>query len=157
MVSVSADRGAGPRAPQPRVLSPKLGAGAGLGEGGAGPSRWGARSVRPLLPAGTLLFRRLQMRCRRHPVCFRLLHPLVVSFPQKRFVKGLRQYGKNFFRIRKELLPNKETVSAAGLYVTRLFLSGFILEMVSSSPALRSWPPASSSPSFLAVLDGGSS
>ncbi|XP_067575271.1 arginine-glutamic acid dipeptide repeats protein isoform X1 [Pseudorca crassidens] len=27
----------------------------------------------------------------------------------KRFVKGLRQYGKNFFRIRKELLPNKET------------------------------------------------
>lgn len=30
---------------------------------------------------------------------------------QKRFIKGLRQYGKNFFRIRKELLPNKETVS----------------------------------------------
>lgn len=29
--------------------------------------------------------------------------------PEKRFVKGLRQYGKNFFRIRKELLPNKET------------------------------------------------
>uniref|UniRef100_A0A673M2P3 Arginine-glutamic acid dipeptide repeats protein-like n=1 Tax=Sinocyclocheilus rhinocerous TaxID=307959 RepID=A0A673M2P3_9TELE len=29
----------------------------------------------------------------------------------KRFIKGLRQYGKNFFRIRKELLPNKETVS----------------------------------------------
>ncbi|NXE39753.1 RERE protein, partial [Ptilorrhoa leucosticta] len=28
---------------------------------------------------------------------------------QKRFIKGLRQYGKNFFRIRKELLPNKET------------------------------------------------
>ncbi|XP_036084182.1 arginine-glutamic acid dipeptide repeats protein isoform X2 [Rousettus aegyptiacus] len=27
----------------------------------------------------------------------------------KRFVKGLRQYGKNFFRIRKELLPSKET------------------------------------------------
>ncbi|XP_008056461.1 arginine-glutamic acid dipeptide repeats protein [Carlito syrichta] len=27
----------------------------------------------------------------------------------KRFVKGLRQYGKNFFRIKKELLPNKET------------------------------------------------
>nr|XP_042708828.1 arginine-glutamic acid dipeptide repeats protein isoform X8 [Chrysemys picta bellii] len=27
----------------------------------------------------------------------------------KRFIKGLRQYGKNFFRIRKELLPNKET------------------------------------------------
>ena len=29
---------------------------------------------------------------------------------QKRFIKGLRQFGKNFFRIRKELLPNKETV-----------------------------------------------
>ncbi|MBN3288662.1 RERE protein, partial [Polyodon spathula] len=27
----------------------------------------------------------------------------------KRFIKGLRQYGKNFFRIRKELLPSKET------------------------------------------------
>lgn len=30
---------------------------------------------------------------------------------QKRFVKGLRVYGKNFFKIRKELLPLKETVS----------------------------------------------
>ena len=29
---------------------------------------------------------------------------------QKRFVKGLRQYGKNFFRIRKDLLPHKDTV-----------------------------------------------
>ena len=28
---------------------------------------------------------------------------------QKKFVKGLRQYGKNFFRIRKDLLPEKET------------------------------------------------
>ncbi|XP_055724967.1 arginine-glutamic acid dipeptide repeats protein-like isoform X2 [Salvelinus fontinalis] len=27
----------------------------------------------------------------------------------KRFIKGLRQYGKNFFRIRKELLPNKKS------------------------------------------------
>ncbi|OWF53622.1 arginine-glutamic acid dipeptide repeats protein-like isoform X1 [Mizuhopecten yessoensis] len=27
----------------------------------------------------------------------------------KRFIKGLRQYGKNFFKIRKELLPHKET------------------------------------------------
>ncbi|NXD42498.1 RERE protein, partial [Copsychus sechellarum] len=39
----------------------------------------------------------------------------------KRFIKGLRQYGKNFFRIRKELLPNKETVSTFGLYVIRFF------------------------------------
>lgn len=30
--------------------------------------------------------------------------------PQKRFVKGLRQFGKNFFKIRKELLAHKETV-----------------------------------------------
>ena len=30
---------------------------------------------------------------------------------QKKFVKGLRQYGKNFFRIRKELVPHKKTVS----------------------------------------------
>lgn len=28
---------------------------------------------------------------------------------QKKFVKGLRQYGKNFFRIRKDLLPDKQT------------------------------------------------
>ncbi|XP_071768764.2 arginine-glutamic acid dipeptide repeats protein isoform X1 [Centroberyx gerrardi] len=27
----------------------------------------------------------------------------------KRFIKGLRQYGKNFFRIRKDLLPSKKT------------------------------------------------
>uniref|UniRef100_UPI00358E0610 arginine-glutamic acid dipeptide repeats protein-like isoform X2 n=1 Tax=Myxine glutinosa TaxID=7769 RepID=UPI00358E0610 len=27
----------------------------------------------------------------------------------KRFVRGLRQFGKNFFRIRRELLPHKET------------------------------------------------
>ena len=51
--------------------------------------------------------------------CFWLLHPICCFFlSQKRFVKGLRQYGKNFFRIRKELLPNKETVSTIGLYVT---------------------------------------
>lgn len=31
---------------------------------------------------------------------------------QKRFIKGLRQYGKNFFRIRKDFLPSKKTVSA---------------------------------------------
>lgn len=51
--------------------------------------------------------------------CFRFLHAICCFFlSQKRFVKGLRQYGKNFFRIRKELLPNKETVSTIGLYVT---------------------------------------
>lgn len=27
----------------------------------------------------------------------------------KRFIRGLRQYGKNFFRIRKDFLPNKKT------------------------------------------------
>lgn len=43
--------------------------------------------------------------------CFWFLHPICFFFSlsQKRFVKGLRQYGKNFFRIRKELLPSKET------------------------------------------------
>ncbi|XP_072442258.1 arginine-glutamic acid dipeptide repeats protein isoform X5 [Chiloscyllium punctatum] len=35
---------------------------------------------------------------------------------QKRFIKGLRQYGKNFFRIRKELLPNKETGELVTFY-----------------------------------------
>lgn len=35
---------------------------------------------------------------------------------QKRFVKGLRQFGKNFFRIRKELLPHKETSDLVEFY-----------------------------------------
>lgn len=35
---------------------------------------------------------------------------------QKRFVKGLRQFGKNFFRIRKELLPHKETGELVEFY-----------------------------------------
>ncbi|GFY37765.1 arginine-glutamic acid dipeptide repeats protein [Trichonephila inaurata madagascariensis] len=34
----------------------------------------------------------------------------------KRFVKGLRQYGKNFFKIRKELLPHKETADLVEFY-----------------------------------------
>ncbi|XP_014681409.1 PREDICTED: arginine-glutamic acid dipeptide repeats protein-like [Priapulus caudatus] len=34
----------------------------------------------------------------------------------KRFAKGLRQYGKNFFRIRKELLPDKETADLVEFY-----------------------------------------
>lgn len=29
----------------------------------------------------------------------------------KRFIKGLRQFGKNFFRIHKDLLPHRTTVS----------------------------------------------
>ncbi|XP_076365312.1 uncharacterized protein LOC143254286 isoform X5 [Tachypleus tridentatus] len=35
---------------------------------------------------------------------------------QKRFVKGLRQFGKNFFKIRKELLPQKETADLVEFY-----------------------------------------
>lgn len=35
---------------------------------------------------------------------------------QKRFVKGLRQYGKNFFKIRKELLAHKETADLVEFY-----------------------------------------
>ncbi|CAN0339483.1 unnamed protein product, partial [Lampetra fluviatilis] len=34
----------------------------------------------------------------------------------KRFVRGLRQFGKNFFRIRKELLPHKETGELVTFY-----------------------------------------
>lgn len=52
---------------------------------------------------------------------FWFLHLTCFFLSQKRFVKGLRQYGKNFFRIRKELLPNKETVSTIGLYITWVF------------------------------------
>ncbi|XP_059486637.1 arginine-glutamic acid dipeptide repeats protein-like isoform X2 [Neocloeon triangulifer] len=34
----------------------------------------------------------------------------------KRFVKGLRQFGKNFFRIRKDLLPHKDTSELVEYY-----------------------------------------
>ncbi|KAG8225081.1 hypothetical protein J437_LFUL000060, partial [Ladona fulva] len=34
----------------------------------------------------------------------------------KRFVKGLRQFGKNFFRIRKDLLPHKDTPELVEFY-----------------------------------------
>ncbi|KAG8331969.1 hypothetical protein J6590_031214 [Homalodisca vitripennis] len=34
----------------------------------------------------------------------------------KRFVKGLRQFGKNFFRIRKDLLPHKDTSELVEFY-----------------------------------------
>uniref|UniRef100_A0A8C5NG35 Arginine-glutamic acid dipeptide repeats protein n=1 Tax=Gouania willdenowi TaxID=441366 RepID=A0A8C5NG35_GOUWI len=34
----------------------------------------------------------------------------------KRFIKGLRQFGKNFFKIRKELLPHKETAELIKFY-----------------------------------------
>ena len=35
---------------------------------------------------------------------------------QKKFIKGLRQYGKNFYRIRKEHLPHKETADLVEFY-----------------------------------------
>jgi arginine-glutamic acid dipeptide repeat-containing protein len=35
---------------------------------------------------------------------------------QKKFIKGLRQYGKNFFRIRKDLLPHKQTSDLVEYY-----------------------------------------
>lgn len=38
----------------------------------------------------------------------------------KKFIKGLRQFGKNFFRIHKDLLPHKETVSAANVKTKRI-------------------------------------
>ncbi|XP_067659372.1 arginine-glutamic acid dipeptide repeats protein-like isoform X3 [Haliotis asinina] len=34
----------------------------------------------------------------------------------KRFIKGLRQYGKNFFKIRKELLPHRDTADLVEYY-----------------------------------------
>jgi len=35
---------------------------------------------------------------------------------QKKFIKGLRQYGKNFYRIRKDHLPHKETSELVEFY-----------------------------------------
>lgn len=34
----------------------------------------------------------------------------------KKFIKGLRQFGKNFFRIHKDLLPHKETPELVEFY-----------------------------------------
>lgn len=34
----------------------------------------------------------------------------------KRFIKGLRQFGKNFFRIHKDLLPHKQTPELVEFY-----------------------------------------
>lgn len=42
-------------------------------------------------------------------------------FVQKRFQKGLRHHGKNFFQIRKELLPTKETVCTVVLLLISCF------------------------------------
>lgn len=41
----------------------------------------------------------------------------------KKFIKGLRQFGKNFFRIHTDLLPHKETVS--GLRCVLIFCFDF--------------------------------
>ncbi|XP_076306629.1 uncharacterized protein LOC143223083 isoform X2 [Tachypleus tridentatus] len=51
----------------------------------------------------------------RHPVS-RGIDKKWTEEEQKRFVKGLRQFGKNFFRIRKELLPQKETADLVEFY-----------------------------------------
>ena len=45
----------------------------------------------------------------KNPVCAQALERRWTEEEQKKFVKGLRQYGKNFFRIRKELLPHRDT------------------------------------------------
>lgn len=39
----------------------------------------------------------------------------------KKFIKGLRQFGKNFFRIHTDLLPHKETVRLIHI-IQNLFL-----------------------------------
>ena len=40
------------------------------------------------------------------------MHMLLLFFYiQKKFVRGLKQHGKNFFKIRRDLLFNKDTVS----------------------------------------------
>ncbi|KAK2141214.1 hypothetical protein LSH36_1139g00029 [Paralvinella palmiformis] len=45
----------------------------------------------------------------------------------KKFAKGIRLYGKNFFRIRKELLPTRETCSGEQSVLTRFFNGAFFL------------------------------
>lgn len=39
----------------------------------------------------------------------------------KRFVKGLRQFGKNFFRIKKDLLPHRDTVGLCRGFPKKMF------------------------------------
>lgn len=59
-----------------------------------------------------------------------------IFIPQKRFIKGLRQYGKNFFCIRKDFLPSKKTVnlfSCLFSYRTRVFDGLTLIRTVSKS------------------------
>lgn len=46
---------------------------------------------------------------------------------QKRFIKGLRQYGKNFFRIRKDFLPSKKTVNEHRVFSCRTIFNAIFL------------------------------
>lgn len=51
----------------------------------------------------------------------------------KRFIKGLRQFGKNFYRIHKDLLPHKQTVSISLSYQSSKDSNNFF-STLSSSP-----------------------
>jgi arginine-glutamic acid dipeptide repeat-containing protein len=55
-------------------------------------------------------------------------------------VKGLRQYGKNFFRIRKELLPHRETADLIEYY----YLWKKTPQAITSRPRRRITRPSSS-------------
>jgi arginine-glutamic acid dipeptide repeat-containing protein len=55
-------------------------------------------------------------------------------------VKGLRQYGKNFFRIRKELLPHRETADLIEYY----YLWKKTPQALNSRPRRRITRPSSS-------------
>jgi arginine-glutamic acid dipeptide repeat-containing protein len=82
---------------------------------------------------------------------------------QKKFVKGLRQYGKNFFRIRKELLANRDTSELIEFYylwkktpqainsrsrrrITRPSSSAAKKSTAASNAAARSTTPVTSGP-----------
>lgn len=59
---------------------------------------------------------------------------------QKKFVKGLRLYGKNFFRIRKELLSHRETADLIEFY----YLWKKTPQGINSRPRRRVTRPSSS-------------
>lgn len=57
--------------------------------------------------------------------------PPFCSFLQKRFIKGLRQYGKNFFRIRKDFLPSKKTVISHYVFANKAIYNDCNMSLLS--------------------------
>ena len=76
----------------------------------------------------------------KNPISVKTMEKKWNDEDQKKFVKGLRQYGKNFFRIRKELIPHRETSELVEYY----YLWKKTPQAVNGRPRRRFTRPASS-------------